>query len=108
MVGAYDNITNIRIAVPVKKKIVTIKNGIVSIAIKTDTSGSTTISAGSSGGGGGGSSGGTLDHTQLNNRDVAGQHPMSAITDLDGTLKEKLNAGNALTNTEIETLLGGV
>lgn len=36
IVGASDNITNIRIAVPVTKKIVSIKNGLVTIDIKTD------------------------------------------------------------------------
>ena len=38
LVGATDNITNISITVPVKKKIVTIKNGVVTIDIKTETS----------------------------------------------------------------------
>lgn len=33
--------------------------------------------------------GGTLDHTQLINRDVADQHPMEAITGLSATLSGK-------------------
>lgn len=63
LVGATDNITNISITVPIKKKIVTIKNGVVSIDIKTETGGtSTSASSGSSGGGGtGGGEGGTVD-----------------------------------------------
>jgi hypothetical protein len=106
LVGAYDNITGIKITIPVTKKIVTIKNGTVVIDIKTGT----VITSASSGYSGGSSSGnsGTLDHTQLINRDVNDQHPISAITDLDGTLSVKLNEGNALTNMEIEALLGGI
>jgi hypothetical protein len=37
LVGATDNIINISIKVPITKKIVTIKNGIVTIDIKTET-----------------------------------------------------------------------
>lgn len=33
---------------------------------------------------------GTTDHTELLNRDAANQHPISAITDLQDTLDEKL------------------
>lgn len=58
LVGATDNITNISITVPVKKKIVTIKNGLVTIDIKTETSNvSTHASEASSGGGSSGEAG---------------------------------------------------
>ena len=58
LVGATDNITNISITVPVKKKIVTIKNGLVTIDIKTETSNvSTHTKEASSGGGGSGEAG---------------------------------------------------
>ena len=54
LVGASDNITNIKITVPVTKKIVTIKNGMVTIDIKTETGNlSESKNEGSSGGGGG-------------------------------------------------------
>lgn len=38
---------------------------------------------------GGGGGGGTSDHTQLTNRSVANQHPISAITNLQSTLDGK-------------------
>lgn len=68
LVGATDNITNISITVPVKKKIVTIKNGLVTIDIKTETGkrSSGESSGGSSSGSGGSSDGGisfTTDET---------------------------------------------
>ena len=64
LVGATDNITNISITVPVKKKIVTIKNGIVTIDIKTETGKpSSSASGGSSGGNGGSSGGGGINFT---------------------------------------------
>ena len=50
LVGATDNITNIGVTVPIKKKIVTIKNGIVTIDIKPET---TNVKAYSSEGSGG-------------------------------------------------------
>jgi hypothetical protein len=53
LVGATDNITNISIKVPVKKKIVTIKNGLVTIDIKTETSNVSTHTKEASSGGGG-------------------------------------------------------
>lgn len=58
LVGATDSITNISITVPVNKKIVTIKNGVVTIDIKTETGRSSTSSNGGSSGGSGGSSDG--------------------------------------------------
>lgn len=39
-----------------------------------------------------GSGGGTMNHASLNNRDVADQHPMSAITGLDTALAGKQKA----------------
>jgi len=109
LVGATDHITGIRITVPVTKKIVTIKNGVVAVNIKTDVGStrSSTASGGTASGGYSGSSG-TDDHTQLINRDADNQHPMSAITDLNPTLTTKLNTSSALTNTQIENLLGGI
>lgn len=65
IVGATDNITNIKITVPVTKKIVTIKNGVVTIDIKTET-GKASASTSSGFGGGGGTSDGisfTTDET---------------------------------------------
>lgn len=48
------------------------------------------------------------DHTRLLNREEPDQHPMGAITGLDTSLGAKVSAGDALTNLEIETLLGGM
>lgn len=48
------------------------------------------------------------DHTRLSNRDAPDQHPMGAITGLDTSLEAKVSAGDALTNLELETLLGGM
>lgn len=48
----------------------------------------------------------TSDHRQLTHRDAESQHPISAITNLDTELQNRIVAGNALTNTEIENLLG--
>ena len=48
------------------------------------------------------------DHTKLSNRDAPDQHPMGSITGLDTSLGAKVSAGDALTNLEIETLLGGM
>lgn len=48
------------------------------------------------------------DHTLLLNRDLPDQHPMGAITGLDTSLGAKVSAGDALSNLEIEALLGGI
>lgn len=48
------------------------------------------------------------DHTRLLNRGEPDQHPMGAITGLDTSLGAKVSAGDALTNLEIEALLGGI
>lgn len=49
----------------------------------------------------------TSDHTKLINRDVENQHPISAITNLNAELENRVVAGNVLTNQEIEQLIGG-
>lgn len=41
--------------------------------------------------------GGTSDHTQLTNRDVANQHPISAITNLQSSLDAKANSSDLAT-----------
>lgn len=48
------------------------------------------------------------DHTKLLNRDSPDQHPMSAISGLENSLGAKLNSSSALTNLEIEAILGGI
>lgn len=48
------------------------------------------------------------DHAKLRNRELPDQHPMGAITGLDTSLGAKVSAGDALTNLEIEALLGGI
>lgn len=47
------------------------------------------------------------DHARLANRDAPDAHPMEAITGLPGALDGKLSAACALSNLEIEALLGG-
>lgn len=49
----------------------------------------------------------TSDHTKLINREVNDQHPINAITNLNTELANRVVSGNALTNMEIEELLGG-
>lgn len=55
LVGASDSVTNLQITVPVAKKIVTIRNGTVTIDIKTETGNISKQSSGGYVGGGGGS-----------------------------------------------------
>lgn len=45
----------------------------------------------------------TSDHTKLNNRDLPNQHPITAITDLERELAEKLEEADfeELTNLDI-------
>ena len=50
--------------------------------------------------GGGGGGGGTTDHTKLQNRDSADQHPISAITGLEAALNEKADTSSTYTKTE--------
>ena len=49
----------------------------------------------------------TSDHTKLINRNVDNQHPISAITNLNAELDNRVVSGDALTNQEIEELIGG-
>ena len=49
----------------------------------------------------------TSDHRKLTHRDAESQHPISAISNLSTELQNRVVAGNALTNTDIEELLGG-
>ena len=51
---------------------------------------------------GGGGTGGTSDHTKLQNRDAAHQHPMSAITGLTDALAGKQPTGNYLTQADLQ------
>lgn len=46
------------------------------------------------------------DHTKLLNLDADNQHPINAIKNLNTELTNRVVAGNALTNLEIEELLG--
>jgi hypothetical protein len=54
LVGASDSVTNLQITVPVAKKIVTIRNGTVTIDIKTETNNISAYTTVGSGGGGSG------------------------------------------------------
>lgn len=47
------------------------------------------------------------DHAQLTNRDAPDAHPVKAISGLSDELGARLTASDALTNVDIETLLGG-
>lgn len=49
----------------------------------------------------------TSDHTKLINRDAAQQHPISAITNLNTELENRVVEGNTLTNQEIEEIIIG-
>lgn len=46
------------------------------------------------------------DHNKLTNRDLTDQHPINSITDLNKRLNAKLNANEAMTNAEIQQILG--
>ena len=50
---------------------------------------------------GGGGSGGTTDHTELSNRDAAGQHPMSAIEGLVSALSSLENGITTTAETSV-------
>lgn len=54
---------------------------------------------------GAGGEGGTDDHNLLYNRDMEDQHPISAITDLEEVLDEKMDGSDAMTSDEIENIL---
>lgn len=49
--------------------------------------------------------GGTSDHSKLTNLDAPDQHPISAITNLETALDNKLDASGFLTNLEIQEIL---
>lgn len=49
----------------------------------------------------------TSDHTKLNNRDAAQQHPINAITNLNTELGNRVVSGDTLTNLEIEQIFTG-
>ena len=49
----------------------------------------------------------TSDHTKLTNRDAPQQHPIASITNLNTELGNRVVAGNALTNEEIEAIIIG-
>ena len=55
----------------------------------------------------GGGDGGTSDHRVLSNRDADDAHPISAITGLKSELSAKVAASDALTNLEIQNIIGG-
>lgn len=50
-----------------------------------------------------GSSGGSNDHSKLENRDAADQHPISAITGLENALAKKQPSGEYLTQEDLQT-----
>ena len=84
IVGASDNITNVRIAVPITKKIVNIKNGIVTIDIKTDNVNvSAQAARGQSGGSGAPGADGQDGQDGKDGRD--GQDGISATHSWSGT-----------------------
>lgn len=54
-----------------------------------------------------GGSGGTADHSALINRDIAEQHPISAISDLQNTLDGKISTEDlkAISTEELLAIL---
>lgn len=50
----------------------------------------------------------TSDHSKLENRDMDNQHPISAITDLKTQLGRKMESSNALSNIDIQKIIGGI
>lgn len=51
--------------------------------------------------------GGVTDHRYLMNRDANNQHPISAITNLEAELDEKLENVPIMSNQDIENILKG-
>lgn len=49
--------------------------------------------------------GGVSDHSKLTNLDAPDQHPISAITNLEIALDNKLDGSGFLTNLEIQEIL---
>lgn len=47
------------------------------------------------------------DHAKLENRDKEDQHPIKAITNLQYELSQKMGAQQAMTNMDINEILGG-
>lgn len=50
--------------------------------------------------------GGTKDHSKLTNRDLPDQHPIQSITYLQKELDSRLTKTDALTNQQIQDILG--
>lgn len=50
--------------------------------------------------------GGTTDHSKLTNRDLPDQHPIQSITYLQKELDSRLTKTDALTNQQIQNILG--
>lgn len=50
--------------------------------------------------------GGTKDHNELTNRDLPDQHPIQSITYLQKELNNRLTKTDALTNQQIQDILG--
>ena len=102
IVGATDNITNIKITVPVAKKIVTIKNGMVTIDIKTETGkASASQSSGSSGGSGGGGSSGGISFTTDETLTLSESNVLSVNTAKSVEADNTLPVTSAAVHTEI-------
>lgn len=53
---------------------------------------------------GGGGGGGTSDHSQLTNRDISDQHPISAVTGLQDALDGKQPSGNYTTKIYVDEI----
>lgn len=56
----------------------------------------------------GGGGGGTSDHSKLENRSAANQHPISAISNLQETLAGKQPTGDYATNTRVNEVEGKI
>ena len=86
VVSAFDNVTGISISVSITKKVVTVKNGRVTIGYGTDSG---TVNSSGTGGGGAGN---ITDHADLKNRDGADQHPIASITGLEDALNKHVKS----------------
>lgn len=86
-VGAYDNITGLYISTEIKKKIVTIKNGQITVSLVTDTATASSTPIGGGGGTGSGGSGNLDAHISDTNNphkvgyEQTGAAPASHVTD---------------------------
>lgn len=99
LVGATDNITNISVTIPITKKIVTIKNGIVTIDIKTETGSASTTSNGASGGSSGSSGG--ISFTTDETLTLSENNVLSVNTAKDAEADNTLPITSAAVHTEI-------